>query len=39
MFGSCLYVALNVPVYAGQLGLPGTDEALLAAGEKLDSGK
>ncbi len=29
------YIALGLPTYGGQFGLPGTDEAFLAAGEKL----
>jgi hypothetical protein len=32
-----LYIALNVPVYVGQLGLRGTDEVLLVAGKELAS--
>ena len=32
-----LYTILDVPVYVGQLGLPGTDEAFLTAGEELTS--
>ena len=29
------YIALGLPTYVGQFGLPGTDEAFLGAGEKL----
>ncbi len=29
------YVALGLPTYIGQFGMPGTDDAFLAAGEKL----
>ena len=29
-------IALGLPVYVGQLGLPGTDEDLLAAGRRLE---
>jgi hypothetical protein len=31
------YIALGLPVYVGQLGLPGSDEALLEAGRQLAS--
>jgi hypothetical protein len=31
-----LYTGLGLPVYAGQLGLPGGDEALLVAGRELE---
>ena len=30
------YIGLGLPVYVGQLGLPGGDEALLAAGRELE---
>ena len=30
------YIALGLPVYVGQLGLPGGDEAMLAAGRELE---
>lgn len=32
-----LYIALGLPVYIGQLGLAGSDEALLATGRELTS--
>jgi hypothetical protein len=31
------YAGLGLPVYVGQLGLPGTDEAFLAMGRELES--
>jgi photosystem II stability/assembly factor-like uncharacterized protein len=31
------YAGLGLPVYLGQLGLPGTDEAFLATGRELES--
>ena len=30
------YIALGLPVYVGQLGLPGGDDAMLAAGRELE---
>ena len=30
------YIGLGLPVYVGQFNLPGTDEALLAVGRKLE---
>lgn len=30
-----LYIALGLPVYVGQFGLPGTDSAMLVAGRRL----
>jgi len=30
------YIGLGLPVYVGQLGLPGSDEDLLAVGQKLE---
>ena len=31
-----LYIALGLPVYVGQLGLPGSDEDLLTVGQQLE---